>query len=179
MSCPQPTAQYGQTPANAFASLILSDTAAASTGSRSTPAPSAPAVAVAPPYFRKSRRERLIEASLSPLWTRELVPDASDDDDALGAAHRPLEPDDVARVQRGEVRATPLVVTDDEGLLGAREVRAGVGDTLDPDGVRGGVHGDDDVAILPDRVGEGPGAPSEEHTSELQSLAYLVCRLLL
>src|SRR2546428_14170052 len=156
MSCPQPTAQYGQTPANAFASLILSDTAAASTGSRSPPAPSAPAVAVAPPYFRKARRERLIEASLSPLWTRELVPDASDDDDALGTADRPLEPDDVAGVQRSEVRATPLV-TDDEGLLGAREVGAGVGDTLDPDGVPGGVHGVADAAIPLDRVGDGPG----------------------
>src|SRR5207247_7858383 len=114
MSCPQPTAQYGQTPANAFASLILSETAAASTGSMSTPAPSAPAVAVAPPYFRKSRRERLIEASLSPLWTRELVPDASDDDDALGTADRPLEPDDVAGVQRSGGRSTPLV-TDGAG----------------------------------------------------------------
>src|SRR5207247_6746784 len=158
MSCPQPTAQYGQTPANAFASLILSETAAAATGRRATPAPSAPAVAVAPPYFRKSRRERLIEATLSPLWTRELVPDASDDDDALGTADRPLEPDDVAGVQRSEVRATPLV-TDDEGLRGAREVGAGVGDTLDPDGVPGGVHSDDDVAILLDRVGEAHGAP--------------------
>src|SRR2546425_11042255 len=154
-----PTGHTGEAPPTSFASFILSGTAAVSTGSMSTPAPSAPAVAVAPPYFRKARRERLIEASLSPLWTRELVPDASDDDDALGAAHRPLEPDDVARVQRGEVRATPLVVTDDEGLLGAREVRAGVGDTLDPDGVRGGVHGDDDVAILLDRVGEAHGAP--------------------
>src|SRR5437879_10907624 len=86
MSCPQPTAQYGQTPANAFASLILSDTAAASTGNMSTPVPSAAPVAVAPPYFRKSRRERLIEASLSPLWTGELVPDPSDDDDAGGPA---------------------------------------------------------------------------------------------
>src|SRR2546422_9809811 len=158
MSCPQPTAQYGQTPANAFASLILSDTDAASTGSRSTPAPSAPAVAVAPPYFRKSRRERLIEASLSPLWTRELVPDTADDDDAHGAAHRPLELHDVARVQRGEVRATPLVVADDEGLLGAREVGAGVGDTLDPDDVPDGVDRNDDVAILLHRVGEAHGA---------------------
>src|SRR5205809_6657276 len=136
MSCPQPTAQYGQTPANAFASLILSDTAAASTGSMSTPPPSAAPVAVAPPYFRKSRRERLIEASLSPLWTGELVPDPSDDDDAGGPADRPLEPDDVARVQRGEIRATPLV-TDEEGLRGARGVGAGVGDTVDPDGVHG------------------------------------------
>src|SRR2546425_5620693 len=158
MSCPQPTAQYGQTPANAFASLILSDTAAASTGSMSTPAPSAAPVAVAPPYFRKSRRERLIEASLSPLWTRELVPDTTDDDDPRGAAHRPLELDDVARVQRGEVRATPLVVTDDEGLLGAREVGAGVGDAPDPDGVSDGIDGDDDVAVLLHRVGEAHGA---------------------
>src|SRR2546425_4111963 len=114
MSCPQPTAQYGQTPANAFASLILSETAAASTGSMSTPAPSAPAVAVAPPYFRKARRERLIEASLSPLWTRELVPDASDDDDALRAHHPPPVPDDVARGQRGEGRRTPPFVPDDQ-----------------------------------------------------------------
>src|SRR2546425_7758795 len=33
--------------------------------------------------------------------------------------------------------------------------------------------GDGDVAVAPD------GKRSEEHTSELQSLAYLVCRLLL
>src|SRR6267378_3632913 len=157
MSCPQPTAQYGQTPANAFASLILSETAAASTGSMSTPAPSAAPVAVAPPYFRKSRRERLIEASLSPLWAGELVPDTTDDDDPHGAAHRPLERDDVTRVQRGEVRATPLVVTDDEGLLGAREIGAGVGETLDPYGLSGGVDGDDDVAILLHRGGEAHG----------------------
>src|SRR5437879_13884191 len=120
MSCPQPTAQYGQTPANAFASLILSETAAASTGSMSTPAPSAPAVAVAPPYFRKSRRERLIEASLSLLWTGELVPDPSDDDDAGGPTDRPFEPDDVARVERGEAPAAALVVADAEALIGAR-----------------------------------------------------------
>src|SRR5882672_3634737 len=158
MSCPQPTAQYGQTPANAFASLILSDTAAASTGSMSTPVPRAAPVAVAPPYFRKSRRERLIEASLSPLWTRELVPDPSHDDDSLRAPDRPLEPDDVTCVQRGEARARALVIADDEGLLGAGEVGADVGDTLDPDGVSDGVDGDDDVAILLDRVGEAHGA---------------------
>src|SRR2546426_6996003 len=102
MSCPQPTAQYGQTPANAFASLILSETAAASTGSMSTPAPSAPAVAGAPPYFRKPRRGRRIEASLSPHQTRELVPDASDDDDPLPTAHPPLPPADVAGGQRSD-----------------------------------------------------------------------------
>src|SRR5215470_231585 len=134
MSCPQPTAQYGQTPANAFASLILSETAAASTGSMSTPAPSAPAVAVAPPYFRKSRRERLIQASLSPLWTRELIPDAPDDDDAARSIERSFELHDVARVEGGEVRADAGVVTDDEGLLGARQIGAGVGGALDPDG---------------------------------------------
>src|SRR3989441_4645350 len=35
--------------------------------------------------------------------------------------------------------------------------------------------------LPPDGAGPGPGRPlrSEEHTSELQSLAYLVCRLLL
>src|SRR6266850_535678 len=167
MSCPQPTAQYGHTPANAFASLILSETAAASTGSRSTPVPSAAPVAVAPPYFRKSRRERLIEASLSPLWTRELVPDTTDDDDPHGAAHRPLELDDVAGVQRGEVRAAPRVVTDDESLFGAREVGADVGDTLDPDGVSDGVDGDDDVAVLLHRVGEAHGARPSPLSSAL------------
>src|SRR2546425_11947531 len=31
----------------------------------------------------------------------------------------------------------------------------------------------------PDQEAENPAARSEEHTSELQSLAYLVCRLLL
>src|SRR5919201_4039648 len=103
MSCPQPTAQYGQTPAKAFASLILSETAAASTGSMSTPAPSAAPVAVAPPYFRKSRRERLTGVSFSPLWTRELVPDASNDDDAPWPGGRLFELDDVARIERGEV----------------------------------------------------------------------------
>src|SRR6266850_6545222 len=158
MSCPQPTAQYGQTPANAFASLILSETAAASTGSMSTPAPSAAPVAAAPSYFRKSRRERLIEASLSPLWTGELVPDPSDDDDADGPADRPLEPDDVARVQRGEIPAAALVVADDEGLLGAREIGARISEALHPDGAPGGINGDDDVAILLNRVGEAHGA---------------------
>jgi hypothetical protein len=111
-------------------------------------------VAVAPPYFRKSRRERLIEASLSPLWTRELVPDTPDDDDAPRPPEGPLELHDVARVQRGEVRATTPVVADDEGLFRAREVGAGVGGALDPDGLAGGVDGDDDVAILLDGVGE-------------------------
>src|SRR5919204_3635345 len=154
MSCPQPTAQYGQTPAKAFASLILSETAAASTGSMSTPAPSAAPVAVAPPYLRKSRRERLIEASLSPLWTRQLVPDAPDDDDAPRLAEGPLEPHDVARVERGQVRAHPRVVADDEGLFGARQVGARVGVALDSHGLAGGVDGDDDVAILLDGVGE-------------------------
>src|SRR5687767_15513373 len=43
---------------------------------------------------------------------------------------------------------------------------------------------DQDRAVtLPDRLRSSPHAPvrvrSEEHTSELQSLAYLVCRLLL
>src|SRR5258708_22424400 len=136
MSCPQPTAQYGQTPANAFASLILSDTAAASTGSMSTLAPSAAPVAVAPPYFRKSRRERLIEASLSPLWTGELVPDPSDDDDADGPADRPPGPDDGARVHRGEIPAAALVVADDAGRPGARGFGACSGGALDPSDAR-------------------------------------------
>src|SRR5215470_1724750 len=148
MSCPQPTAQYGQTPANAFASLILSETAAASTGSMSTPAPSAPAVAVAPPYFRKSRRERLIQASLSPLWTRELVPDSTDDHDAPWSVERSFEFHDVARVEGAKVRAALGVIADDEGLLRAREVGTGVRGALDPNDPSGGIHCDDDVAIL-------------------------------
>src|SRR5262245_37739122 len=135
MSWPQPTAQYGHTPAWALASLILSETAAASTGSMSTPAPSAPAVAVAPPYFRKSRRERLMQASLSPLWTRELVPDASDNHDAARSIERSFELHDVARVEDGKVRASLGVVADDERLFRTRKVGAGVGGALDPNGL--------------------------------------------
>src|SRR2546425_6067265 len=36
-----------------------------------------------------------------------------------------------------------------------------------------------DVAVVCRRYRPGPAGGSEEHTSELQSLAYLVCRLLL
>src|SRR5919108_4776966 len=154
MSCPHPTAQYGQTPANAFASLILSETAAASTGSMSTPAPSAVAPAVAPPYFRKSRRERLMGVSFSPLWARELVPDASDDNDAARPGGRSFELDDVARIQRGEVGRTIDVVGKDEGLLGARELGTGVGGALHPDRLAGRIHRNDDVAILLEGVGQ-------------------------
>src|SRR5260370_32910182 len=132
MSCPQPTAQYGQTPANAFASLILSDTAAASTGSRSTPVPSAAPVAVAPPYFRKSRRERLIEGSLSPLWTGQFVPDPTDDHDAGGPGDRPLEPDDGARVRGGEISPAALVLAHHAGLLGARQTDSGIDEARQP-----------------------------------------------
>src|SRR5258708_1269442 len=64
MSCAHPTAQYGQTPGTALASLIRSDVAAASTGLRSI-APDAAAVeAVATPYLRKSRRDRLMATLL-------------------------------------------------------------------------------------------------------------------
>src|SRR3712207_8820487 len=35
------------------------------------------------------------------------------------------------------------------------------------------------AAVLPVRLGDGAGRRSEEHTSELQSRQYLVCRLLL
>src|SRR5437868_3333850 len=154
MSCPQPTAQYGQTPAKAFASLILSETAAASTGSMSTPVPSAAPVAVAPPYFRKSRRERLIEASFSPLWTRELVPHASDDDDAPGLSGWALQLHDVAGVQCRKISASPRVIADDEGLFGARKVRAGLALAADPHRFGGEVDGDDDVTGLLDGVGQ-------------------------
>src|SRR2546425_5897934 len=37
----------------------------------------------------------------------------------------------------------------------------------------------DDVVLLADGIDHRPKVRSEEHTSELQSLAYLVCRLLL
>src|ERR671934_2438122 len=154
MSCPQPTAQYGQTPAKAFASLILSETAAASTGDMSTPAPSAAPVAVAPPYFRTSRRERLIEVSLSPLWTRKLIPDAPDHDDALRAPGRALELHDVAGVQFREIGTASCVIADDEGLLGARDVCTGVALAPCPNGLRDEIDCDDDVAILLDGVRE-------------------------
>src|SRR3712207_7058816 len=49
---------------------------------------------------------------------------------------------------------------------------------VDDDLHRVGVVGDRDVAALEDRRGRA-GARSEEHTSELQSRQYLVCRLLL
>src|SRR6266516_4121087 len=167
MSCPQPTAQYGQTPAKAFASLILSETAAASTGSMSTPAPSAPAVAVAPPYLRKSRRERLIEPSFSPLWTGQFVPDTSEHDDSARALEGPLELDDVAGVEQGQVRATAYIVGNDESLLGARQVGTAIGGALDANGLAGGVDRDDDVAILLEGVGEahrlGPPARGVRH----------------
>src|SRR5689334_24259326 len=98
----------------------------------STPAPSAPAVAVAPPYFRKSRRERLMQASFSPLWAGKLVPDAANDHDPSWPISRAFELHDVPRVQRGEVRTGTRVITNDDGLLGARQIRACVGGPPDP-----------------------------------------------
>src|SRR5687767_15562513 len=60
--------------------------------------------------------------------------------------------------------------------------RLGVGEPALVDCPDPAVH-DHGVALLGDRVGAGAHlhalARSEEHTSELQSLAYLVCRLLL
>src|SRR2546425_8996505 len=55
-------------------------------------------------------------------------------------------------------------------LFPGRQSRTAVGD-LDGDGPIGGRRDDVD--------GAAGGRRSEEHTSELQSLAYLVCRLLL
>src|SRR5262249_20067499 len=117
----------------------------------STPVPSAAPVAVAPPYFRKSRRERLMAGSFSPLWTRELVPNATNDHDPPGSIERALEFHDVPRVERREAGLAARVVADDEGLLRAREVGTGIGDALHPDGVTTRIDGDDDVAILLDR----------------------------
>src|SRR6266545_5892389 len=47
------------------------------------------------------------------------------------------------------------------------------------DAGRNVARGDDRPRALPGLVRPTAGARSEEHTSELQSLAYLVCRLLL
>src|SRR5207244_2004265 len=80
--------------------------------------------------------------------------------DELSAAARAVRAG--AREQRGEIPATALVVADDEGLVRAREVGTGIGEALHPDGAPGDVNGDDDVAILLNRVGEAHGgdAPS-------------------
>src|SRR4029450_9375124 len=117
MSWPQPTAQYGQTPWATFASLMRSEVAAAATGARSTPVPTATPAALAVPILRKSRRERLMESpSVAPalaagtgrsrwaleLGARQLVPDAADHEDALGTLRPGLEADDVAGMQRLE-----------------------------------------------------------------------------
>src|SRR5438874_13547801 len=154
MSWPQPTAQYGQTPAKALASLIFSETAAASIGSMSTPAPSAPAVAVALPDCRKSRRDRLMDASFSPLWTGHLVPDGTEDDDPARTPGRPLELDDVAGVERGEIRAAARIVGNDESLLGAGQIRTRIGGGLDADGPLDEIDGDDNVTVVLEGVGE-------------------------
>src|SRR3712207_8634588 len=45
--------------------------------------------------------------------------------------------------------------------------------------VNAGAHGGRDRPVLAGRHSFGPGPRSEEHTSELQSRQYLVCRLLL
>src|SRR3712207_8526400 len=58
--------------------------------------------------------------------------------------------------------------------LGAGDEQGEVGEGLDVDGRRRDVVGSG--RVLP---GEGDGERSEEHTSELQSRQYLVCRLLL
>src|SRR3972149_328578 len=61
----QPTAQYGHTPGNAFASLIFKEVAAASTGARSNAlAPTATPAAEAPAYLKKSRRDKLMATLL-------------------------------------------------------------------------------------------------------------------
>src|SRR2546425_5818570 len=64
--------------------------------------------------------------------------------------------------------------------MGATGPPGGAPGAADGGGGGGGVYG----AASPGRrgvegVGVDPGRRSEEHTSELQSLAYLVCRLLL
>src|SRR5262249_49540850 len=75
-----PTAQYGQTPAWTFASLILRLVAAAATRLRASAG--APAATPAPggaAYLKKSRREKLIVPPRSGVW----------DGVAAGAHHPP------------------------------------------------------------------------------------------
>src|SRR3712207_8422747 len=57
-------------------------------------------------------------------------------------------------------------------LAGGRPLAA-AGEQAPERGVR------DRVGAVPDAAGEHPAVRSEEHTSELQSRQYLVCRLLL
>src|SRR2546422_11580722 len=143
MSCAHPTAQYGQTPGTALASLILSEAAAASTGVRSIPPPTT-AVPVAAPYLRKSRRDRLIatllfgndverpEAALDPrlldLGTRDLFPRAADDDYPLDGPGARLDLHDVTGIQEVEVGLDRLV-GHDSGVLRTGEVGTHVGRT--------------------------------------------------
>src|SRR5438105_1545169 len=131
MSCPQPTAQYGHTPWKAFASRIFSEVAAASTGERSMPAPTATPAAVLVPSLMKSRRDRLMadppddidgdrdEARVRelPLGTRELFPDGADHDDTIGAIAGGLDLDDVPRIEAVEVVAGAVLVAHHHGLV--------------------------------------------------------------
>src|SRR5262249_56545716 len=120
----------------------------------STPAPSAAPVAVAPPYFRKSRRERLMAGSCWPLWVRRLGPAATKPHDSPRSIERALELHDVSGVERREAGLAASVVADDQGLFRTRQVGTGIADTLHPDGLAARVDGDDDVAILLDRIRE-------------------------
>src|SRR5206468_12804507 len=164
-SWPQPTAQYGHTPATAFTSLIFSAVVAACTGARSRPPPTATPAALAVPTFRKSRRDKLIGAPPRRGWesrclefgARQLVPDASHDDDPFRPRRcAAVEAHDIAGVQRVEP-AVRVLVADDDGVLAARHVTADVGRTLHADTPRRCIDGHDDQAILLEPIGEALG----------------------
>src|SRR3989441_12125932 len=89
----------------------------------------------------------------------------------------PMGPLDPHR-QRGPGRGRPRDRGQRRDAGGPRAdgvARGGAGET---DGGRGAAMRLERFTAIPDVV-LGPLARSEEHTSELQSLAYLVCRLLL
>src|SRR2546425_7846413 len=91
---------------------------------------------------------------------------------------------------RPYVRRPKRRVPNPSGHDGADAVRQGLGRACRPSvpggpgapvrGPASGPRGDVAAGVRGVAAGRAPGAPrSEEHTSELQSLAYLVCRLLL
>src|SRR5262249_14386119 len=133
--------------------LIFRDVAAASTGARSTPWPvTATPAAVALPSLRKSRRDRLMESSL-PLGTGELVPCAPYHDDAPRTSRLSFELDDVAGIERLEVRAGALV-RDDEGLSWAGQISARLGCRFNSDMAGLAIDGHDDHTVLAEGVRE-------------------------
>src|SRR3989442_813779 len=147
---------YGPTLRTAFAFLIFSDVAAASTGARSSASPAtATPAAVALPNFRKSRRDRLIGVPPRrlPFGAGELVPRAAYDDDPLGTSRFAFELYDVTRIERLKIGARTLV-GDDKSFPRTRQVGADFGCLFDSNMPRGVIHGHDDHSILEEGFGE-------------------------